>query len=374
MIIFEYLIPFVLILSFIVFIHEFGHYYVAKRFGVKIDEFSIGFGKEVFGWFDKSGTRWKFCLIPLGGYVKMFGDQDASSKTNTKLKLSAAEKKVAFAHKTLGQKFLIVLAGPVANYILGIVIIFFLFTTYGVSSSSNIITKVVDDMPAAQAGLQAGDKITNVDGLTVSSFNDLKRIVEISADIPLNFTIERADEVLNFVVTPKAKQGEDAFGNKISTGLIGVTSDKINYKEVGIGEALYLSGKEVVTLSLISFKVIGQLITGERSISDLGGPVKIAKYSGQVTKKSISKDQDGQRNFYLLFWFVALISINLGFANLLPIPVLDGGHLMLYAIEYIRGKELSAKAQDIAFKTGFSFLIFVFLLVTYSDIKFVLYN
>jgi len=375
MFLFHYLVSFIVILSLIVFIHEFGHYIVAKKFGVKIEEFAIGFGKELWGFNDKSGTRWKFCLIPLGGYVKMFGDQNAASAPDQQMKqkkLTKKEREGAFLFKPLYQRFLVVLAGPLANYLLAIVILFFLFCKFGISSSTSLVTEVLPDSPASEAGLIEGDMIAVIEGKKIKDFNDIQQIVQISANMPLDFTIERDGGFFDVTITPEEKSTKDFLGNEIKTGLLGIRSDKIVYREVGVVDAALLSVTEVVDMTVLSLKVVKQLILGQRSLSDLGGPVKIAKYSGQVTKKSLAKDEDGKRNLYLIFWFIAIISINLGFANLLPIPMLDGGHLFLYTIEAVRGKELSANVQELVFKVGFAFLLLIFAFVTISDIKFLL--
>ena len=370
MVLIEYVFSFIIILSLIVFVHEFGHYIVAKKFGVKIDEFSIGFGKELFSLNDKSGTKWKLCLIPLGGYVKMYGDRNAASVPGEKNDL-LTNKQQAFIFKPLYQKFLIVLAGPVFNYLLAIIILFILFFKYGVSTSSNIISEVVVNSPAASAGVMSGDQIIEISGVQIDNFQDIQKIVQISPKINLDFKILRDGERLNLAVMPEKNITEDFLGNKIETGLIGIKSSEVIYKEANIFNAAILSLNEVWDMSVLSVTVVKQLILGQRDLSDLAGPVKIAKYSGQVTEKSLTQDENGNRNFYLIFWFIAIISINLGFANLLPIPVLDGGHLVLYIIQAIRGKELSAKVQEIIFKTGFALLILLFIMVTINDVQFI---
>ena len=368
----HYFISFTLILSFIVFIHEFGHYFFAKKFGVKIEEFAIGFGREIFGWNDKSGTRWKFCLIPLGGYVKMYGDRNAASTPDSQEKQEElVNKEQAFIFKPIYQKFLIVLAGPLFNYLLAIIILFFLFASIGVRESSNVVNKVTPNLAADIAGLQEGDKILAINGRKVRSFSDIQKKVQISPNIKVDFTIERDSKVKILPVTPNKKEVEDFVGNKISVGFIGVSSGEVIFREISYLEALPVVLKEIKDITILTLDTLGQLITGKRSLADLGGPLKIAKYSGQVTEKSLQKDADGNRNLYLLFWFIAMISINLGFANLLPIPVLDGGHLLLYIIAAIRGKELPEKAQQIVFKLGFVFLITIFIFVSFYDIKFI---
>ena len=367
----NYILPFILILSFIVFIHEYGHYFVAKYYGVKIESFSIGFGKELLGWYDKNGTRWKISLIPLGGYVKMFGDKNPASMPDSNNKrMTIVEKKQAFFFKPLHQRFLIVLAGPAANYLLGIIITFIIIIKFGISTSSNQVAKVIDNLPAAQAGILSGDKIINIDGKNIKNFSEIKQIIQINPNIPLNVTVKRNNHrEIDLILTPKQKIIDDFLGNKTTVGYIGIESEQGQFQKVGIMQALPLSVKETWDISILTLQVIKQLILGQRSLSDLSGPVKIAQYSGQVTKKSLQKDDNGNRNLYLILWFVAMISINLGLMNLLPIPVLDGGHLLLYIGEFLFKKELPEKIQQYIFLGGFIFLLIIFILVTFNDIK-----
>ena len=363
-----YLLSFITILSAIVFIHEYGHYIIAKKCGVKIESFSIGFGKELFGWHDKHGTRWKISLIPLGGYVKMYGDENAASMANNQ-KLTPQQQKQAFAYKPVYQKFLIVLAGPAANFLLGIIIMFFLLTKFGISTSSNIVAEVVNELPADIAGLKNDDRIIAIDGKKISDFNDIQQIIQISPDITLNVTVERNKELFVFSLTPQAKTITDFLGNETKTGYIGIKSGKTEFKEVGLIAAVPLSVSTTWDITTLTLKVLKQLIMGQRELSDLSGPVKIAQYSGQVTKKSFTKDDNGERNIYLLFWFIAMLSINLGLMNLLPIPVLDGGHILLYSIELIIRRPIPYNIQKFIFALGFSFLILLFIVITLNDIK-----
>lgn len=368
MLIIEYLIPFIIILSFIVFIHELGHYYTAKKFGVKIEEFAIGFGKEIWGFNDKSGTRWKFCIMPLGGYVKMFGDQNIASQPEQEKKFTKKEKEDSFIFKKLYQKFLIVFAGPFANYLLAMFILFFLFAIYGISYSSNKITEVVLDSPASKAGLLANDRILEIDGAKINNFNDIQKIIQINPGIDTKLMIERNNEIIEKIITPKIISKQDFLGNETKYAILGIKSDKVEYKELSIAEAAQKTFSETLSLTILSIKVLKQIILGQRDISDLSGPIKIAKYSGQITKKSLLKDENGQQNLYLIFWFIAIISINLGFINLLPIPILDGGHLMFYIIEALRGKAVPIKIQEVIYKISLIFLVILFIIVSYNDI------
>jgi regulator of sigma E protease len=366
----NYIISFIFILSFIVFIHEYGHYIVAKKCGVRIESFSIGFGKELFGRNDKSGTRWKICVLPLGGYVKMFGDTNpASTPNNSVQKLTDKEKKETFFFKPLYQRALIVFAGPFANFLLAIVVLTAFLSIYGISKTTTEISQVSDNSPAYQAGLQANDLVLAIDGSATNEFSDLQQIVQISPNISLKFLIKRNEQELLINVMPQAKETNDIFGNKITIGFLGVSSTKVIHEKINPFFAFPLAIKKSYDMSALTLKALGQIITGKRSINDLSGPVKIAKYSGQVTKESYA-----QGNIALLLWFIAMISLNLGLVNLFPLPILDGGHLLFYAIEAVKGKPVSLKVQDRIHKVSFMFLLFLFTLITVNDIRSVIFS
>lgn len=357
----NYFISFLLIISFIVFIHEYGHFWFARKFGVKIESFSIGFGKELFGWNDKHGTRWKFSLIPLGGYVKMFGDEDAASTPdNEKLKqMSEEEKKGAFPFKPIYQRFLIVLAGPLFNYILAAIILSFFFFHYGKPETKPIISKLTEDGVAREIGLKEGDIITKLDGNNISSFEDLRGVVSMHGGIEIPISYLRNGVEFNDKITPKLHKSTDVFGNEIEIGLIGITSEETDYKKLGVFESISAAVYDCYDLSAKTLEAIGQMITGQRPADQISGILRIADYSGKSVEKG----------FRTVLWFIALLSINLGLINLLPIPMLDGGHLFFYIIEVIKGKPISEKSQEYLFRFGYALLISLMLFATFNDLK-----
>ncbi len=355
------LFSFILLISFIVFIHEFGHFIVARLCGVKIEEFAIGFGKEIFGFTDKKGTRWKICPIPFGGYVKMFGDKNGASIPDQEfaVKMTEAEKKVSFIHKNVYQRIAIVGAGPFANFLLAILIFTVLFQINGISTTPAIIGEVMAEGSAAESGLKIGDKILSIDSSKIDSFDQVRDLISQNADKKLQFTILRGDQEIKVDVTPKFRTTKDLFGEEVKIGMIGVLGQVGEYKKLNLFESFSESVKETYKISLAIFKALGQLITGQRSVEELGGPIKIAKYTGKTV----------EMGFLVVLWFVAMISVNLGVMNLLPIPVLDGGHLFYYFIEILRGKPMSQKIQKIGFQIGFALVGTLMLFTTLNDIR-----
>ena len=360
-IIFQNLLSFVFILSTIVFIHEYGHYWVAKKCGVKIDSFSIGFGKEIFGWSDKAGVRWKVSLIPLGGYVKMFGDEgEASTPDGEKIKeMSAEEKAVAFHTQPLFSRFMIVLAGPIANFLLAIIILTGFFNYYGRPETLPVVNSVVAGSAAEGIGLQEGDKIIEIDGNNISTFEELRTVASMHPDMEVTITYSRGEEVVEAKITPKKTVSKDIFGNEIEVGLIGISSNSVQYKELGIFSAFTTSITETYSLSARTLEAVGQMITGARPADQISGILRIADYSGKSVEQGLRT----------VLWFMAILSINLGLVNLFPIPMLDGGHLFFYIIEGVTGKPLSEKTQEYLFRFGFAVLISLMLFATFNDLK-----
>lgn len=352
---------FVLLISFIVFIHEFGHFYVARLCGVKIEEFALGFGRELFGFTDKKGTRWKICPIPFGGYVKMYGDKNGASIPDAEAieKMSEAEKKISFVGKNVAQRIAIVAAGPIANFLLAIVIFTFLFRVNGVVTALPVVGEVVKDSAAAESGLQTGDKILTIDSREINSFDEIRDTVSQSADKKLQFKIARGDQIISLEVTPKTRVTKDLFGDEVKIGMIGVMASEGLHQNLNFGQSFVEANKETYRISIAIFKATGELITGKRSVEELGGPIKIAQYTGKTV----------EMGFLAVLWFVAMISVNLGVMNLLPVPVLDGGHLFYYLAEIIRGKPLSQKTQKFGFQIGFALVITLMLFTTFNDIK-----
>lgn len=351
----QYLIPFLLILSVVVFVHEFGHYYVARRNGVRIEVFSIGFGPELFGIDDRHGTRWKFCAIPLGGYVKMLGDADAASAT---VDLGNARQPDSFPSKSVWQRMAIVVAGPAANFVFAIAALAILFAVVGRPFTPAEVGEVQADSPAAAAGLVPGDRIASVDGEPIESFESLQEIVRTRAGQALRFVVERDGESVELVVTPSTREIEDRFGNRHQVGLIGVSRAGVEYRRSNPFTALFEATAETGRMIGGTLYALGEMIVGSRGTQELGGPLRIAQMSGQIA-------QDG---FVPALWFTAVLSINLGLINLFPIPLLDGGHLVLYGIEAARGRPLTERSQEIAFRFGLAMVLSLMVFATWNDL------
>jgi regulator of sigma E protease len=353
------IVPFLAALTVLVFFHELGHFLVARWHGVRVEVFSIGFGPELFGWNDRRGTRWKFAAVPLGGYVKMFGDTNAASLPVGQAEMSEDERRHAFPHKRLHQRAAIVAAGPIANFLLAIVLLAGLFMTKGQPYIPPVVNELQPDSAAAAAGLQVGDHILAVDGREIASFDALRRLVVDSPGQPLRLTLERQQQVLDITVTPRTIEREDAFGKTHRTGQLGIVSTEQKIIPLGVPQALMAAVTHTWQLTGDTLKALGDIVTGTRSVKELGGPVQIAQISGQVA------EQDSIAPFIML---LALLSINLGLVNLLPIPTLDGGHLLFYAAEALKGKPLSEKMQEYSALAGFAFVIGLIVMVTWNDI------
>ena len=354
-----YILGFFLLLGPLVTIHELGHYLVGRWFGVRADVFSIGFGKELVGWTDKRGTRWKIAALPLGGYVQFAGDMNPSSQPDAAwLKLPAEERNVCFQAKPLWQRALIVLAGPAANFITAIAILAAFLMAYGQVVASPTIGKVEAGSVAAKAGLREGDRIVSIGGSQVDEFGDISKLVAPHPGEPMAVSLIRDGAPLNLTIVSASKIERDEFGNTFVRGYLGIGPAAIERRAVNPIKAVGLAVGQ--TRDMISMMITGisQIVTGKRSVDELGGPLKIAKFSGEQLSL-------GWVSFVA---FAALISINLGFINLLPIPVLDGGHLAFYAAEAIRRKPASPKSQEWAFRTGVAFVVGLMLFVTFNDI------
>ena len=362
----SYILPFIALIVVVVFIHEYGHYYFAKRFGVGVTDFSIGFGKEMFGWNDKSGTRWKVCVIPLGGYVKFFGDRNVYSQAdNDKIikEYSKEDQDKLFVLKPLYQRALIVFGGPLANFLLAILIFFSVYTFVGKDFTPAVINEVQKDSPAMVAGLKDNDIVVSIDGNEVTSIMDVSKYIMMSTDEIINFTVNRYDQDLTFRVKPNIVEGEDNLGNKISKRMVGIKlgayNNEVNHVKLGPAKALFYAVNEVYYVSTSSLKYIGSMITGNGDTSQLGGPIRIAKISGQVAEFGILP----------FISLMAYISISLGLINLFPIPMLDGGHLMFYGIEKVLGRPLSQKTQEGFFRIGMFLLLSLMFFTTFNDLK-----
>jgi len=350
---------FLVVLTVLVFVHELGHYLVARWNGVRVEVFSIGFGPELFGWNNRAGTRWKISAIPLGGYVKMFGDADPASMPAADLpEMTAAERDVAFHHKRLPQRAAIVAAGPVANFIFAIVALAGLFMTVGQPFTPPQIGSVQQGSAAEAAGMQAGDRIVSLDGQRIERFEDVQRIVRLDPGQPLAVVIHRADQNISLSVTPKLSEVTDRFGNKHQYGLLGIVGQGVQYVRYNPIQALVRANTETVDIVGGTLQAVWQMIIGARSTDELGGPLRIAQMSGEVA----------QYGWSAIVPFMAVLSINLGLINLFPIPVLDGGHLLFYAAEALRGRPLGQRAQEYGFRFGLALVLTLMVFATWNDL------
>ena len=362
----SYILPFIILILIVVFIHEYGHYYFAKKFGVGVTDFSIGFGKEIFGWNDKSGTRWKICWIPLGGYVKFFGDRNVYSQADHKEileKYSEEDQKKLFTLKPLYQRSLIVFGGPLANFLLALVIFFSIYTFVGKDFTPAVINEVQKDSPAMAGGLKQNDIILEIDGNKVESIMDVSKFITMSTDEIIDFKVKRSYDELILKVKPNIVLGEDNLGNKLNKRIVGIKlgayNNEINHVKLGPAKAIYHAAHEVYFVGISSLKYIGAMIFGKADTSQLGGPIRIAKISGQVAEFGV----------LAFISMMAYISISLGLVNLFPIPMLDGGHLMFYAFEKVLGRPLSQKTQEGFFRIGIFLLISLMFFTTFNDLK-----
>jgi regulator of sigma E protease len=355
----QYTVPFLAVLGIVVFVHEFGHYWVARQCGVKIEVFSIGFGHELFGWTDKFGTRWKVCWLPLGGYVKMFGDGSAASTPGkTVHDMTDDEKKVAFFHQHVDRRIAVVAAGPLTNYLFAIIILGLLFTVNGQPYTPPQVSTLVENGAAAKAGIMAGDKVVAIDGSSIDRFEDIKRQVALNAGTPMNVEVERDGHPLSFTLTPEIVSVTDVLGGEHKIGRIGIASDKIAYRIQPPLEAFRQAFLESWNLSTGTLKAIGQMLIGLRGTDEIGGPLRIAEMSGNVAR-------EGGAAFV---WFMAVISVNLGLINLFPIPLLDGGHLVFYFAERFRGRPLSERIQAMGTQMGFCAVLSLMVFATWNDL------
>jgi regulator of sigma E protease len=352
-------LAFVLVIGPLVFVHELGHYGVGRFFGVKAEEFSIGFGREVAGFTDKRGTRWKFGWLPLGGYVRFAGDMNPASQPDPAwLALPAAERAQTFQAKPLWQRALIVAAGPVTNFIVAILILATFATVYGVNRTSTVVGLVEPKSAAATAGIQSGDKIIALGGRSVSTFSDMMRYTQLRPNEPVHIDLERNGQAISLDATIGTRTETDRFGNIYKTGRLGMGPANPEFERVSIFEAPVIGVVQTAQIIEMTVDGLGQIITGRRSLSELGGPIKIAQVAGQRLTL-------GPVEFVFL---IALISINLGFINLLPVPVLDGGHLLLYGIEGVRRRPVEPQVMEWAFRGGLVAILALMLLVTFNDL------
>jgi regulator of sigma E protease len=359
-----YLIPFLFVLSLVVFFHELGHFLVARWCGVRVLVFSIGFGPELIGFNDRHGTRWKIAAIPLGGFVKFFGDENAASVPD-------AERIEAIDHNERGQTFFfqpvykraaIVVAGPLANFLLAIVIFAAIFSIYGKQTMSARVDAVQADSAAATAGFEPGDLVVAINGHAVADFADMQRIVSESAGETLDITIERAGAQRVLKATPALKEVKDNFGNVHRIGILGITrsmaAEDLKAQPVAPPKAVWMGVQETWFVIDRTLSYLGGVIIGREAADQLGGPIRIAQMSGQVATMG----------FGALVHLAAVLSVSIGLLNLFPIPLLDGGHLLFYCIEALRGRPLSERAQEVGFRIGLAIVLMLMIFATFNDI------
>jgi regulator of sigma E protease len=356
----DYVVIFLVILTAVVFVHELGHFLVARWCGVRVEVFSIGFGPELFGYTAKSGTRWKFSLLPLGGYVKMFGDADAASTPDLSTYLAPEEQGYAFRYKKVYQRAAIVVAGPLSNFIFGIIVLAGMFMIYGQPRTAPVIGQVQAESAAFVAGLQSGDRVREANGQKVDRFQDLQRIIRLTVGEPVTLVIERAGESLQVVARPRVTEVKDVFGNVHKTPVLGIVADAnstevVHYNPVQALWAATQETEEMVSSTLIG---LGQMVSGQRGSDELGGPLRIAKGAGQAAQLGV-----GSVVFYTI-----LLSINLGLINLFPVPLLDGGHLLFYCVEALQGRPLGPRAQEYGFRIGLILVFALMLFATRNDL------
>jgi regulator of sigma E protease len=351
---------FIVIISIIVFIHEGGHYLIAKWAGVKIEIFSLGFGNEVFGWNDKSGTRWRVSSLPLGGYVKMFGDASEASTPLEEIEhMSNEDKKKTFHYQPLYKKAAIVVAGPAFNFLLTIVILTGMIFTRGLDSTEPVVRDLAKGMPAEAAGIKPGDRVLNIGGQKVDYFSDISRILITNTGKPVEIEIRRGEKTIPITVTPVLVHDKDPFGNDEALPKIGISSS-MNFHTVSFPQAIAGATRKTYELCSTTLRVVGQIITGERAAKDIiKGPLGMAKLSGQAA----------ELGFDHTILLMALISANLGLVNLFPIPMLDGGYLLFYAIEAIRGKPPGKRFQEYGMRIGMALIVMLMAFAVLNDIR-----
>jgi regulator of sigma E protease len=359
-----YLVPFLFVLSLVVFFHELGHFLIARWCGVRILVFSIGFGPEIVGFNDRYGTRWKIAAIPLGGYVKFFGDENAASVPDTEqlAGMDEGEKSQSFVFQPVAKRAAIVVAGPMANFLLAIVIFAGIFMLYGKQSMTARVDSVQADSAAAAAGFQPGDLVVAINGGAIGDFADMQRVVSESAGQPLTITVDRKGTQLVLKATPALKEIKDNFGNVHRIGILGITrstaAEDLKFQPVPPPQAAWMGVQETWFVIDRTLSYIGGVVIGREAADQLGGPIRIAQMSGQVATAG----------FVALIHLAAVLSVSIGLLNLFPVPLLDGGHLLFYSIEALRGRPLSERAQEVGFRIGLAIVLMLMIFATFNDI------
>jgi regulator of sigma E protease len=352
------LVAFLAALGPLIFIHELGHYLVARMFGVGAESFSIGFGREIAGWTDKRGTRWKVGWLPLGGYVKFVGDMSPVSMPGEVEPVSAEDRKRSFHHRPIWQRFLIVLAGPLANFVLAIAIFAVFYSAYGKPETPAVVGSVRAGSAADQVGLRAGDRIISIAGRQTNFFQDIQQVASIRPHVQVEIQFERGGSTHEVATRLGAEHRADEFGQEYVVGLLGILPPGLAYQRLSPVEAVPAATLATFNITRMVVEVTGQIITGNRSAKELGGPLRMAQIAGQ--RASLG--------WFDFAYLLALFSINLGFINLLPVPMLDGGHLALYTVEAVRRRPVSLRAQEWAFRGGLAFILALLLFTTFNDL------
>ena len=358
--VFGYIIPTLIILTVVVFVHEMGHFLVARWCGIRVAAFSVGFGQELAGFTDRRGTRWKLSAIPLGGYVRFEGDENVASIPDPEklAETPVSERKGLFHFAPLWKRFAVVLAGPAANFLLAILVFAAVFVSIGRPQMLPVVGKVVADSAAEEAGIEPGDRILSVDGRGIDTFEQLQGIVRLAAGEPLLVVVDRNGEQLTLTATPRRESQSNGFGGSHRVGVLGIQADNETFSfdrddpVTAVVEGTRKTG-EIVELTLT---YLGRLLRGRESTDQLSGPIGIGQTIGQIP------------SFSGRIYLTAVLSVSIGLFNLFPVPMLDGGHLLFYLIEALRGRPLSPRVQDLGFRIGFALVIMLFIFVTFNDI------
>lgn len=359
-----YIVPFLLVLTVVIFFHELGHFLVARWCGVRVLAFSLGFGPEIIGFNDRHGTRWRLALIPLGGYVKFYGDENAASAPDRdKLaSMPVRDREVSFYGQSVGKRAAIVAAGPIANFILAIVIFAMTFWLLGRPVTEARVDAVQPNSAAERAGFQPNDVIISINGGHIESFSDMQRIVSISAEQQLRFEVRRGESTISLTAVPELQEKKDSFGQVHRVGILGITrsadASQVKHQSYNIGQAFVAATQETWFVVERTLGYIGGVVTGREKADQLSGPIRIAQVSGQAAQIGID----------VVINLAAVLSISIGLLNLFPIPLLDGGHLLYYAIEALRGRPLSDRTQEFGFRIGIALVLSLMLFATWNDI------
>lgn len=361
----QYVLPALGVLMIVVFVHEMGHFLVARWCGIKVAAFSIGFGREIVGWTDRHGARWKVSLIPLGGYVRFEGDENSASLPDAEAleRIPAREREGMFHFAPIWKRAAVVAAGPIANFVLAILVFTVLFAVYGKPASTPRVDEVVAGSPAEAAGFQSGDVIVAIDGDPIDSFSQLQRIVTLAAGNTLQIDVERNGRRLALEAVPERREIPDGLGGTQRVGVLGISrnigASDVTLQKFGVAGAFREGVSETVMIVERTMTYVGRLFAGRETADQLSGPIRVAQVSGVVASNG---------GLPALTHLMAVLSVSIGLLNLFPVPMLDGGHLVFYFLEALRGRPLSPRAQDIGFRVGFALVVMLFVFVTFNDI------